>query len=208
MVYSGRNRNVNIILQHFAVMWGLTLFGVFIGIWLPSSIVALLAFISLLLILVNCFVKHIRLPDIILYIVPFLTGIMLFWIYLFFIDIIAEELMITVFICTVIIFILLTLAGMKIPGEVTEIISIIFTVIVVILVFSIYLALFPVENTFLLFFAALFVLLFAVYVAYEFTVICHNYVRDDDVVFVALNLYLGLFNLIANILFIARNSRG
>lgn len=204
MVYAGRNRNVNTILQHYAVMWGLTLIGVLFGTWLPSSIVNPLSLVCFVLIVVSCFIKHIKLPDPILYIIPFLTGIMYFWIYLFLVDFLGEDLLITVFISTAIIFILLTVAGLKIPGNVTETMSIIFTALVVIFVFSVVFIFFPVENTFLLFLAAMFVLLTAIYTVYEFTIICSNYVRDVEVIGVAIYLYLSFFNLLANIIAVVR----
>ncbi|WP_169716158.1 Bax inhibitor-1 family protein [Ureibacillus manganicus] len=194
------------ILQHYAVMWGLMLFGVLFGTWLPSSVVTPISLICLALIVVTCFVKHIRLPDIILYLVPFLTGIMLLWLYLFFIDILGEDLLFTVFVSTVIIFTLLAVAGMKIPGDITEMGSIIFAVVVVVIVFSFVFVFFPVENTFLLFLAAMLVLFFAVYTVFEFNMICYNYVRDDDVIYVTLYLFLSFFNLIANLLEVVRRN--
>lgn len=207
MVYAGRNRNVNNILQHFAVMWGLTLLGVLFGTWLPSSVVTPLSLVCFLLIVMTCFFKQIRLPDLILYIIPFLMGITLFWLFVLFIDILGADLMFTVFISAVLIFTLLAVTGLKVPIDINELFSMIFTIIVVILVFSIVFVFFPVENTFLLFWAAVFVLLIAVYAVYEFNSICHQYVRDGDVIWVAINLYLAFFNLIATIIDIARQGR-
>ena len=207
MVYAGRNRNVNTILQHFAIMWGLTVIGLLFGMWLPSSVVTPLSLICLILIVVTCFMKHIRLPALILYTVPFLTGIMLFWISQFFIDILGADLMITVFICTVIIFTLLAVVGLKIPFDISELGSIIFTVVLVILVFSCVFVFFPVENTFLLFFLAILVLVFAVYTVYDFNTICHHYVKDDEVVWVAVNLYLDFLNLLTNLIEVIRRMR-
>ena len=207
MVYAGRNRNVNYILQHFAVMWGLTLLGMLFGWWIPSSIVTPLSLVCLLLITMTCFFKHFRLPDLILYIIPILMGIKLLWLYVIFVEILGEDLLFTVFISTVIIFMLLAVAGLKIAMEISEIFSMIFTIVVVIIVFSIVFVFFPVENTFLLFCAAVFVLLIAVYAVYEFNSVCHQYVRDDDVIWVAINLYLAFFNLIATIIEIARSGR-
>ncbi len=207
MVYTGRNRNVNVILQHFAIMWILTVVGVLLGMWLPSSVVTPLSLICVMMVILTCFFRSVRLPDIVLYLIPFLTGVMLTWISILFIEILSAELIITVFISTVIIFSLLAVIGIRIPGDLPDKGSLIFAVIFVMIVFSFVFIFFPVENAFLLFLFAIFELVIVMYTVYDFNIIRNNYVRDEDVVYTALNLYLDLINLFANLIEVARRSR-
>ncbi|BDH61269.1 membrane protein [Lysinibacillus sp. PLM2] len=195
-----RNHNLKLILQHFAVMWVLTVVGVVFGMWLPSTIVIPLSFICMMLLFVAFFMRGVRLSNFILYLIPPLMGVMLFWITQFFIEWIGEDLVLTVFICTIIIFIGLAGIGLKLERDISDWASVLFAALFVLIVFSIVFIFFPVSNTFLLVLAGLFVLVFAVYTVFDFNMIRHNHVKDSDVVWMALNLYLNFINLFTNLL--------
>lgn len=196
----GRNRNIDLILKHFTCMWILTVIGVFIGTLLPPTIVIPLSITCLILLIITSFLRSIRLANFILYSIPFLMGILLFWVTQFFINVIGKELVLSVFIGTTIIFLLLALLGLKMNKDMSNWGTYLFAVLVVIIVFSIIFMFVPISNTVGLVFAGLCVLLFALYTVYDFNLIRHNYVRDDDVIGMALNLYLDFVNLFTNIL--------
>ncbi|RKJ31278.1 BAX inhibitor (BI)-1/YccA family protein, partial [Butyricicoccus sp. 1XD8-22] len=123
-----------------------------------------------------------------------------FWITQFFIEWIGADLVLTVFICTIIIFIGLAGIGLKLERDISDWGSVLFAALFVLIVFSIVFIFFPVSNTFLLVLAGLFVLVFAVYTVFDFNMIRHNHVKEADVVWMALNLYLNFINLFTNLL--------
>src|SRR5690606_31779342 len=100
-----RTPNCRLILQHLACMWVLAVIGVFLGTLLPPSIVLPLSIICFILLIVTYFVRTLQLANFILYSIPFLMGIMLFWVTQFFINVLGIVLVLSVFISTVIIFI-------------------------------------------------------------------------------------------------------
>lgn len=200
MTLTKRNRNLNSVLKHFAFMWVLTVIGMFIATLLPSSIVMPLSLVCLVLLVITCFVRSVKLANSILYTIPFLMGILLFWITQFFIGELGQELVLLVFGASVIIFILLALMGIMMSADMSNWGSYLFTVLLVVIVFSIIFMFVPVSNMIALIFAAITVLLFSVYTVYDFNQIRHNYVSDDQVVRMAFNLYLDFINLFTNLL--------
>nr|WP_106784500.1 Bax inhibitor-1 family protein [Lysinibacillus timonensis] len=206
MAHFARNQNIKLILQHFLAMWVLTVIGLVIGSWL-SSIVTPLSIICLILIFVTFFMRSIRLGDLVLYVLPFLMGILLLWVAPLFSYFFGNDLLITVFICTVIIFIILGVVGLKLEQDIPDTVSILFTAILTIVVFSVVFIFFAVDNTFLLLLAAILVLFFAVFTVYTFNSIRRSYIKDADVVWMALNLYFSLINLLANLSEVAARMR-
>ena len=200
MAITRRNRNLNNVLKHFAFMWALTVFGMWIATLLSPSIALPLSLICLVLIIITCFVRSIKLANSILYSIPFLMGILLFWTTQFFIGELGQEIVLLVFGASVIIFILLALIGMKMSADMSNWGSYLFTVLLVVLVFSLIFMFVPVSNMIALVLAAITVLLFSVYTVYDFNQIRHNYVSDDQVVRMAFNLYLDFINLFTNLL--------
>ena len=200
MAFSRRNRNINNILKHFAFMWGLTVVGMFVATLLPSAIVMPLSIICLVLLIIVCFVRSVKLANSIMYTIPFLMGILLFWITQFFIGKLGQELVLLVFGATVTIFIILALLGIMMNQDISNWGSYLFTVLVIIIVFSFIFMFIPVSNMVALTLAAITVLLFCVYTVYDFNQISHNYVKDDQVVGMALHLYLDFINLFTNLL--------
>ena len=200
MALTRRNRNLNRVLKHFALMWVLTVVGMFIATLLPPSIVMPLSIVCLVLLIITCFVRSVKLANSIMYTIPFLMGILLFWITQFFIWELGKELVLLVFGATVVTFIILALIGTMMSADISDWGSYLFTVLIVVIVFSLIFTFVPVSNMFALILAAITVLLFSVYTVYDFNQIRHNYVSDEQVIRMALNLYLDFINLFTNLL--------
>ena len=180
-------------------MWILTAIGLFVGTMLPPAIIMPISIITLILLIIVIFVRNVRLANSIMYAIPFLLGITLFWTTQFYINELGSALVFSVFIGTIFIFIVLAFIGMMIK-DISGIGSYLFAGLVVVIVFSIIFMFVPVGNTIALVLAGVTVLLFTIYTVYDFNLIRHNYVGDDEVVGMALNLYLDFINLFTNIL--------
>ena len=180
-------------------MWILTAVGLFVGTMLPPAIIMPISIITLILLIIVIFVRNVRLANSIMYAIPFLLGITLFWTTQFYINELGSALVFSVFIGTIFIFIVLAFIGMMIK-DISGIGSYLFAGLVVVIVFSIIFMFVPVGNTIALVLAGVTVLLFTIYTVYDFNLIRRNYVGDDEVVGMALNLYLDFINLFTNIL--------
>ncbi|WP_374966306.1 Bax inhibitor-1 family protein [Lysinibacillus sp. RS5] len=200
MAYANRNHNLNKILKHFAFMWVLTVIGMYIATFLPPAIIMPISIITIVLLIIACFVRSLKLANSIMYTIPFLMGITLFWTTQFFIAELGQQLVLLVFVATVAIFIVLALVGMMMNKDISNWGSYLFTVLIVVLVFSLVFMFIPVSNIVGLIIAGVTVLLFSLYTVYDFNRIRHNHVSDDEVVGMALNLYLDFINLFTNLL--------
>jgi len=200
MAYTNRNQNLNKILKHFTFMWVLTAIGIFVATLLPPAVIMPLSILCIILLIIACFVRSLKLANSIMYAIPFLMGILLFWTTQFFMDKLGSQLVLVVFGATVIIFISLALIGMMMNKDIANWGSYLFTVLIVVLVFSVIFMFIPVSNMIGLMIAAVSVLLFSLYTVYDFNRIRHNYVSDEEVIGMALNLYLDFINLFTNLL--------
>ncbi len=71
MAYANRNQNLNKILKHFTFMWVLTAIGIFVATLLPSTVVMPLSLICIILLIIACFVRSLKLANSIMYAIPF-----------------------------------------------------------------------------------------------------------------------------------------
>ncbi|MGE6513523.1 Bax inhibitor-1/YccA family protein [Lysinibacillus sphaericus] len=200
MEYAKGNQNLNKILKHFTFMWVLTVVGMLVATQLPPSIVMPLSLICIILLIITCFVKSLKLTHSIMYTIPFLMGILLFWTTQFYIGELGQQFVLLVFGATVVIFIALALIGIMMNKDISNWGSYLFTVLIVALVFSVIFMFVPVSNMVGLIIAAITVLLFSIYTVYDFNQIRHNHVSDEAVIGMALNLYLDFINLFTNLL--------
>lgn len=194
-----KNQILGLVLKHFMFMWIVTAGGLFVGTLLPPSVTLPIAIITLILLILVIFVRNIRLANSIMYAIPFLLGITLFWSTQFYIDALGSSLVFSVLVGTIVIFILLGFVGMQMT-DISGIGSYLFGALIVIIVFSVLFMFIPVGNTIGLILAGVTVLLFTIYTIYDFNQIRHNHVGKDQVVGMALNLYLDFINLFTNIL--------
>lgn len=191
--------HLRLVLQHFALMWGLTAIGLLIGMLLPSSIVLAIAIMNIFLLIVVVFVRNVYLAGGILYAVPFLTGIMFFWLGQFFIEALGAAFLLSVFFGTVILFIILALVGLIIPRDLSSWGMYLVAILLIGIIFSLIYFFITVSSTVHIF-AALIVLVFALFTVYDVNLIRNHYVKEDEVVKMALSLYLVFINLFIHLL--------
>lgn len=192
-------QNFRKIMFHFMMMWLLTAAGLFVGTLLPPAIIMPISILTIVLIIISIFIRSLRLMNTILYAIPFLVGITLFWSTQFYINKLGEELVFAVFIGTILIFVLLAIIGICLP-DLSPIGNYLLGILIVVFLFSLIFIFVPVSNMIMLILAAVTVLLFVVYTVYDFNQIKHNHVSDHETVSMALNLYLDFINLFINIL--------
>ncbi|WP_185807840.1 Bax inhibitor-1 family protein [Lysinibacillus telephonicus] len=194
-----RNRNFNFILKHFVFMWVLTILGVLLATMLPYSIVIPLAILSIVLLVSTYLMQKIQLPNIILYLIPFFLGMLEFLIMIVFIEWLGTALVISVYIGTIIIFLLLAFLGLKLTFEVPDMANYLLTILSVFVVFAFIYIFIPISSSFFLILCGLFVLMFALYTVYELNIMRNNFVKDSEVIVIALGLYLNFINMFLNI---------
>lgn len=199
-----KNKILSLVLKQFTLMWALTGVGLFIGSLLPPTIIFPISILTIILLIVVFFVRSVSFINIIVYILPILIGITLFWTTQFYIEQLGSALVFGVLIGTILVFVLLGLIGMMIP-DISAIGNYLLVTLLVLIIFSILFMFFPIGNTVLLVLAGIAILLFALYTVYDFNQIRHGYVREREVSLMALNLYLDFINLFVNLLqFISR----
>jgi len=199
-----KNKILSLVLKQFTLMWALTGVGLFIGSLLPPTIIFPISILTIILLIVVFFVRSVSFINIIVYILPILIGITLFWTTQFYIEQLGSALVFGVLIGTILVFVLLGLIGMMIP-DISAIGNYLLVTLLVLIIFSILFMFFPIGNTVLLVLAGIAVLLFSLYTVYDFNQIRHGYVREREVSLMALSLYLDFINLFVNILqFISR----
>ena len=199
-----KNKILSLVLKQFTLMWALTGVGLFIGSLLPPTIIFPISILTIILLIVVFFVRSVSFINIIVYILPILIGITLFWTTQFYIEQLGSTLVFGVLIGTILVFVLLGLIGMMIP-DISAIGNYLLVTLLVLIIFSILFMFFPIGNTVLLVLAGIAVLLFSLYTVYDFNQIRHGYVREREVSLMALSLYLDFINLFVNILqFISR----
>ena len=194
-----RLRNFQKVMKHFMMMWVLTAVGLLVGTLLPPSVTMPISILTIILLIVVIFVRNVRIMNTILYVIPFLIGITLFWSTQFYIHMLGAELVFSVFIGTIVVFILLGFIGVSIR-DISSFGSYLFGALIVIIIFGLIFIFVPVSNMVMLVLAAVTVLVFVLYTVYDFNQIKHNYVSANETVSMALNLYLDFINLFLHIL--------
>lgn len=192
--------HLRLVLKHFAMMWGLTAIGIFIGNLLPPFIVYPILILNLILLIIVLFVRNVFLANGILYAIPFFTGIMLFWIAGFFIEALGFAFVLSILTGTAILFMILALLGLKMPRDFSNWGTYLTAILLILVLFSVIFIFIPVGNRFHLLMAALFVAVFVLFTVYDFNLIRNRYVKEEQIVFTALNLYLDFINLFIHLL--------
>lgn len=192
-------KNFQRVMWHFMIMWVITAVGMLVGTFLAPSVLLPISIITIFLLIIVIFIRSIRVMNTILYCIPFLIGITLFWSTQFYIEELGSALVFAVFIGTVVIFISLGIIGIMMK-DLSAFGSYLFGALIVLLVFSLIFIFVPVSNTIMVVLAGLTVLVFALYTIYDFNQIKHNYVSEQETVGMALNLYLDFVNIFLRLL--------
>ena len=191
--------NFQLVMRHFMMMWVITAIGMFVGTFLSPNVLLPISLITIFLLIIVIFIRSIRVLNTILYCIPFLVGITLFWSTQFYIEQLGSTLVFAVFIGTVVIFISLGIIGIMMK-DLSAFGAYLFGALIVLLVFSVIFIFVPVSNTIMVVLAGLIVLVFALYTIHDFNQIKHNYVGEKETVAMALNLYLDFVNIFLRLL--------
>ncbi len=193
-----RNRNYDLIIFYFMGMWILSVIGLLVALLLPISVVVILALLGLGLAVVTFMW---RIGSVLIFLIPILFGVLHFLLIIILIDWLGAALIISVFIGTILIFLTIAFLGIKlIEYSISEALMYAFTILIVFVVFAFIYIFIPVSSPFFLVVAGIFVLAFALYTVYELDCIRNEFIRENEVLFFALRLYLNLAFIVINIL--------
>ncbi|XKG23572.1 hypothetical protein LG296_07205 [Ureibacillus chungkukjangi] len=146
-----------------------------------------------------------RLGNFIIFLIPILFGVLHFLLLIILIDWLGAALIISVFVATLIIFLTIAFMGIKlIEYQISEALMYAFTILIVFVVFAFIYIFIPVSSPFFLVVAGIFVLAFALYTVYELDSIRNNFIRENEVLFFALRLYLNLAYIVINLIISSR----
>ena len=197
-----RNRNYDLIIFYFVGMWILSVIGLLVALLLPISVVIILSLLGIALVVLTFLM---RLGNFIIFLIPILFGVMHFLLLIILIDWLGAALIISVFVATLIIFLLIAFMGIKlIEYQISEALMYAFTILIVFVVFAFIYIFIPVSSPFFLVVAGIFVLAFALYTVYELDSIRNNLIRENEVLFFALRLYLNLAYIVINLIISSR----
>ena len=186
-------------------MWVLTVIGVLIALLLPISVAIILALLGIGMIVLTFMM---RLGSMIIYVIPLLMGVLHFLLLVILIDWLGAALIVSVFVGTVIIFLVIGFLGIKlIEYGISEALMYAFTILIVFVVFAFIYIFIPISSPFFLVLAGIFVLAFALYTVYELDCLRSNLIRDGEILFFAFRLYLNLAFIVLNIMMASKRKR-
>lgn len=186
-------------------MWVLSVIGLLVALLLPISVVIILALLGIGLAIITFMW---RLGNMLIFLIPILFGVLHFLLLIILIDWLGAALIISVFIGTIIIFLTIAFLGMKlIEYSISEALMYAFTILIVFVVFAFIYIFIPISSPFFLVVAGIFVLAFALYTVYELDCIRNEFIRENEVLFFALRLYLNLAFIVINIIASNRKRR-
>lgn len=181
-------------------MWILTGIGLNVGSLLPANVIGPISIITILLLLITVFIRSAKIANPILYSIPFLVGITLWWSMKFYAATLGKETVIATLVGTIIIFVILAIIGTKMKADVSGMGKYLFGLLLVGILVAIIFVFFPPSNLILLGLAGAFILIFVLYTIYDFNRIAKGHVSEDEVISVALGIYLDFINMFLNIL--------
>ncbi|MDI7741508.1 hypothetical protein QMK38_05800 [Lysinibacillus fusiformis] len=186
-------------------MWILSVIGLLVALLLPITVVIILGLLGIAM-AVATFMW--RLGNMLIFLIPILFGVLHFLLIIILIDWLGAALIISVFIGTVLIFLTIAFLGIKlIEYSISEALMYAFTILIVFVVFAFIYIFIPVSSPFFLVVAGIFVLAFALYTVYELDCIRNEFIRENEVLFFALRLYLNLAFILINLLVSNRKRR-
>ncbi|WP_102690998.1 Bax inhibitor-1/YccA family protein [Rummeliibacillus pycnus] len=189
------------VLRFFTLLWAVTAVGLFAGVFVPPSLVLPISIATVILLIIVMFSRAARKASKLISIVfAFLTGITLYSLLNFYIGALGGNLVLIIFGTTAAIFIVAGLIGYNTKRNLGNWGKFLFIVLIGVFIFSIITIFVGFSNLVMVVISAIGVLLFVGYTLYDMNQIAHNYISDDEVPLVALNLYLDFINLFTELL--------
>ncbi|MGX9135636.1 Bax inhibitor-1/YccA family protein [Rummeliibacillus sp. JY-2-4R] len=189
------------VLRFFTLLWAITAVGLFAGVFVPPSLVLPISIATVVLLIIVMFSRAARKASKLISIVfAFLTGITLYSLLNFYIGALGGNLVLVIFGTTAAIFIVAGLIGYNTKRNFANFGKFLFIVLIGVVIFSIIAIFVSFSNIVMVIASAIGVLLFVGYTLYDINQIARNYISDEEVPLVALNLYLDFINLFTELL--------
>ncbi|MBG9693247.1 hypothetical protein ABD91_21145 [Lysinibacillus sphaericus] len=186
------------VLKHFSFMWVLTGAGIYVGTLVPPIVALIAGILAILILILAVFAEGLRRNPITYHSVPFLLGIGLWFTTTFYIDKMGAGTVLSIFIGTVVLFILLGVIG-HFMRDISGWGKYLFFALIGLILFSV-LGAFIASNLFATIMAGLGIVLFSLYTIYDFNEMAYYPISDEEAPAVALGLYLDFINLFLDIL--------
>lgn len=205
MGHRKKQGNYDLIIMYFIGMWVLTIIGLLVALLLPLSVIILLSILGIGLIFL---IFWLRLGNFLIFLIPLLMGVFIFLVLVILIEWLGAALIVSVFVGTVIIFLAIAFMSIKlIEHGTSEAVMYALTILIVFVVFAFIYIFIPVSSPFFLVIAAIFVLAFALYTVYELDQLRNCFIRENEIYFLALRLYLNLAYLVLNVMVSSKGRR-
>ncbi|HWI48916.1 MAG TPA: Bax inhibitor-1/YccA family protein [Rummeliibacillus sp.] len=189
------------VLRFFTLLWVVTAVGLFSGVFVPPSLVMPISIATVVLLIIVMFSRAARKASKFISILfAYLTGITLYSLLNFYIGALGGNLVLVIFGTTAAIFIVAGLIGYNTKRNLGNWGKFLFIVLIGVFIFSIITIFVGFSNIVMVVASAIGVLLFAGYTLYDMNQIARNYISDEEVPLVALNLYLDFINLFTELL--------
>lgn len=189
------------VLRFFTLLWAITAVGLFAGVFVPPTLVLPISIATVVLLIIVMFSRAARKASKLISIIfAFLTGITLYSLLNFYIGALGGNLVLVIFGTTAAIFIVAGLIGYNTKHNFANFGKFLFIVLIGVVIFSIIAIFVSFSNIVMVIASAIGVLLFVGYTLYDMNQIARNYISDEEVPLVALNLYLDFINLFTELL--------
>lgn len=195
------NENLSKVLKMFGLMWLVTGLGLIIGEFIPSFLVLPIGIASLVLLIAMFFIRYKKkVSKALAYVFALFIGITLNSVISFYVGELGKEIVITVFGTVVILFATLGVFGHKLKKDLKSWGSILLILLLGLVVFSIVSIFVGMSNFVMLIASGFGVLLFVAYTIYDFNQLAKRTITEEDIPFLAINLYLDFINLFLELL--------
>lgn len=189
------------VLRFFTLLWAVTAVGIYAGVFVPPALVMPISIATVVLLIIVMFSRAARKASKLISIIfAFLTGVTLYSLLSFYIGALGGNLVLVIFGTTAAIFIVAGLIGYNTKRNLGNMGKFLFITLIGIVIFSIITIFVGFSNIVMVIVSAIGVLLFVGYTLYDMNQIARNYISDEDVPLVALNLYLDFINLFTELL--------
>lgn len=188
------------ITREFMFMWILTGVGMFLGSKVSPAIALGFSFLALILIISTYFIKDMSKITRIFYLIPFLMGFSFYYSISFYLGYLGREMVLSVLLLTLLMFIGLGVIGyITIKRDLGGMWKFLLFALLILILVSIA-GLFFSSQLLHLLIAIGGIVIFALYIVYDFNRIQHNNIGANETTGYALSLYLDFINLFLHIL--------
>lgn len=192
--------NLDKVMKVFALLWAITAMGMFVGVFIPISLILPVAVLTVVLAILVVFIRIAVLHKSLIYLISFLMGITLYASVSFYIGALGASIVLLVFGTCLVLFIVLGVFGFNSKRNFGSLGLYLSIALLGLIVFSVIAIFVQMSNIIMLIASAFGVLIFVGYTIYDFNRIAKEGVMDEDVHITALMLQLDFINLFLQML--------